>query len=210
MPLTQPVNPGRIVWTGENHGILLKHNDDGPWTALVLFFRLYHSPHGAGTALLLYEKPDEAAGYPQANNFMLTDNRAMAQYLLDDFVSKLGNSPFAASAASQHVTLLDMQDCVSNGDAISEFSETATAADLTVELVWGGLGTPTALELPRELTGGKENDMYSLLIESREPAVIINGRTLPGRPVARTQASIDTTTAFLYFSETWIAPASTA
>ena len=48
--------------------------------------------------------------------------------------------------------------------------------------------------------------LYPMLIESTRPAIQVNGRQLPGNPVERVQADIKTTTAFLYFSETWIRP----
>ena len=207
MPLATPLNPGSVVWSGENHGILLKRDPEGPWSALMLFFRLHYSPEGSGTALLLYEQPDVAASLPEACNVMISDNQPMARYLLNEFVGKLGNSPFAASAAFGAVQFLELTASRTTGDAISEFTEVVEAADLEVELTWRELGTPTALELPKELTGGKENDMYSLLIESRDPGITINGRRLAGKPVGRVQADIQTTTAFLYFSETWIKPA---
>ena len=64
MPLPTPINPGTVVWTGENPGILLKEDPDGPWSALAMFFRIFYSPAGRGSALMLYEKPDLAASLP--------------------------------------------------------------------------------------------------------------------------------------------------
>ena len=207
MPLHAPLNPGSVVWSGENHGILLKEDPEGPWSALMLFFRLHYSPEGGGTALLLYEQPDVAASLPEACNVMISDNPGLARYLMNEFIGKLGNSPFAASPAFPAVQFLELTESRNRGDAITDFTEIVKAPGVDVELVWQQLGTPTALELPKELTGGKENDMYSLLIESRDPRILVNGRTLRGKPVGRVQAGIETTTAFLYFSESWIRPA---
>ncbi len=206
MPLKTPINPGKVVWSGENHGMLLKAAPDGPWTALALFFRLYYSPAGSGTALLLYEEPDLAESLPRACNVMISDNEPMARYLMSDFVARLGNSPFGTAPAFPAVQFVALEESHASGDPGSRFSEVVRAPGIDVELVWDGLGTPRALELPKELTGGKENDLFTLLVESRRPAIVLNGRTLPGEPVARVQAGIETTTAFLYFSETWIAP----
>jgi hypothetical protein len=41
-------------------------------------------------------------------------------------------------------------------------------------------------------------------VESREAAILVNGRKLPGKPVPREQAGIQTTTAFLYYAESWL------
>ena len=70
----------------------------------------------------------------------------------------------------------------------------------------GCLGKPVALELPAELTGGKEHEAYNVLVESTKPEIWLNGSLLPGTPAPRVQAGIETTSAFLYFSETWIDP----
>jgi hypothetical protein len=63
--------PGVVEWSGENPGISLKTDADGPFTALASFFRVVLSPHGRGHALVLLESPQQA-GAP--GNLCLTDN----------------------------------------------------------------------------------------------------------------------------------------
>ena len=155
--------------------------------------------------LLLLDSPEEQRTFPDGCNVLLHDNKALAEYLLDTFILKL--PAFAALPACESLSLIPMDECRSEGDPRSRYSEIIKSASLDIELVWDGLGKPTALELPAELTGGKENELYTLLIESTNPSIHINGQRLPGDPVERVQAGIKTTTAFLYFSETWIRPA---
>ena len=205
MPLDAPINPGKVVWSGENPGILLKQQADGPWSAMALFFRIAYSPAGRGTALLFYEQPNRPTSLPAAANLMLSDNRRLAEYLLTDFIATLPAFHSApAFSALQHVAITESYAA---GDPRSEYREVIKADGLEIQLVWGGLGRPTALELPAELTAGKEHDAFNVLVESTQPQIILNGRVLDGKPVVREQAGIKTTTAFLYFSETWIAPA---
>ena len=205
MPLSSPIHPGQVVWTGENPGILLKENPDGPFSAIALFFRIYVSPAGRGTVLLLLDSPDEKRAFPEGCNLLLHDNQDLAEYLLETFILRL--PAFAALPSCESLSLIPIEECRSEGDPRVRYSEIIKADSLDIELVWDGLGKPTALELPPELTGGKENELYTLLIESTNPSIHINGRRLPGSPVERVQAGIKTTTAFLYFSETWIRPA---
>ena len=205
MPLSSPIHPGQVVWTGENPGILLKENPDGPFSAIALFFRIYVSPAGRGTVLLLLDSPEEKRAFPEGCNLLLHDNQDLAEYLLETFILRL--SAFAALPSCESLSLIPIEECRSEGDPRVRYSEIIRADSLDIELVWDGLGKPTALELPPELTGGKENELYTLLIESTNPSIHINGRRLPGSPVERVQAGIKTTTAFLYFSETWIRPA---
>ncbi|HAU40807.1 MAG TPA: hypothetical protein DCW50_02065 [Gammaproteobacteria bacterium] len=205
MPLSSPIHPGQVVWTGENPGILLKENPDGPFSAIALFFRIYVSPAGRGTVLLLLDSPEEKRAFPEGCNLLLHDNQDLAEYLLETFILRL--PAFAALPSCESLSLIPIEECRSEGDPRVRYSEIIRADSLDIELVWDGLGKPTALELPPELTGGKENELYTLLIESTNPSIHINGRRLPGSPVERVQAGIKTTTAFLYFSETWIRPA---
>ena len=72
MPLQPAVNPGTIDWSGENPGILLKEDLEGPFSAMALFFRIAYSPVGQGEALLLFEKPAAAESLPAVRNVMIS------------------------------------------------------------------------------------------------------------------------------------------
>ncbi len=206
MPLIdEPKNPGTIHWAGENPGILLKETEDGPWSAITLFFRIAWSPHGQGQTLLLLENPNEAKTLPDAHNVIMGDNEPLTRFLQAEFIEgnieRLGGAP-----GYESVPYVPITNAYATGDPHSRYTEVIKSKDFEVELVWDGLGTPTALEVPPELTGTKKHTMFSLLVESRDPAILINGKKLPGRPGSRVQAGIETTTAFLYFCETWIWP----
>lgn len=205
MPIGIPINPGAIDWTGENPGIMLKEREDGPWTALALFFRVVLSPEGRGTALMLYEDPNVARSDDAVHNVVITDNEAMSRYLMRDFVAKFGI--FGSCPAFAAMRYLPLTESRPSGDPRgARYTEIVKAKGLDVELIWEELGTPTAMELPPDLSGTKAHVMFSLLVESRKAAIVVNGKTLKGKPVPREQAGLKTTTAFLYFSETWIKP----
>ena len=51
MPLSMPITPGTVDWTGENPGILLK-DASGAFTAMALFFRVAWSPGRSGPGSL--------------------------------------------------------------------------------------------------------------------------------------------------------------
>ena len=204
MPLSTPIHPGRVDWSGENPGILLKEREDGPWSAMALFFRIVYSPAGTGQALLLYEDPNHPASLPTVRNVIISDNREMADYLMQHFVGKLPS--FGGQPAFAHVQHLALDEAFAGGDPRTRYTETVVSGSLRVELVWDALGTPVALELPVEATGTKEHEGFTVLVESRDASILVNGEPLPGKPAARVQAGIETTTAFLYFSETWVWP----
>ena len=204
MPIEPPVTPGKVDWSGENPGILLKH-PDGTNAAMALFFRIAWSPVGQGQVLLLYGKPDHAEGSAEAPNILLSDNASLGEFLRDNFVARLaGFSQIPPFASLEHKRLTTVR---TSGDPMgTRYSDTVVADGLTVELVWEGLAPPKALELPPEMTGTKAHTMFSLLVPAREAAILVNGHPLPGTVGTRVQAGFETTTAFLYFSETWVFP----
>lgn len=204
MPIKPAINPGAIDWSGDNPGILLKTDADGPFTAMALFFRIAYSPAGRGCALLLYEDPQSEKSLPSIRNVMISDNQPMARYLVENFITKL--AAFHDAPAFSGLRFIDAVAVSTSGDHRGRYSETVETADFKVELIWEELGEPVALELPPELTGPKDREMYTLLVESKKASILIDGVALPGKPVPRVQAGIETTTAFLYFAETWIDP----
>ncbi len=204
MPLDHPITPGTVDWTGENPGILLK-NDDGSFSAMALFFRIAWSPVGQGQVLLLYGSPNQAEGTPEAPNILLSDNTALGDYLLNEFVARL--AAFRDAPAFEGLTHLAAQSIVSDGNAMGErYTETVSGEGYCVQLVWEELEAPRALELMPHQVGSGIHSMFSVLVPSQKGKILVNGKALPGKPGTRVQADVETTTAFLYFTETWIIP----
>ena len=204
MPLSEPITPGVVDWTGENPGILLK-NDDDSFAAMALFFRVAWSPVGQGQVLLLYASPNEAQGSTEAPNIILSDNEELSHYLLENFIGRL--AAFRDAPAFANLTHLVAQSVYSDGDPMSHrYSETVAGEGYTVELVWEQLEAPRALELMPNQVGSGIHTMYTVLVPAQRAQIIVNGKSLAGKLGTRVQAGFETTTAFLYFSETWIIP----
>ena len=146
MPIAPAINPGKVDWSGENPGILLKEDPDGPWSAMALFFRIVTSPAGRGHALLLYEDPNVEDSLPAVHNVMLSDNESLARYLMANFIAKLPS--FAGAPAFKAVRYLPVDSVHSEGDPRSRYAEVVKAPGLEVRLDWDELGQPVALELP--------------------------------------------------------------
>lgn len=204
MPLAQSFTPGRVDWTGENPGIVLVDAAGKP-TAMALFFRIVWSPVGRGTVLMLYGSPDSVEGTEAAPNVLVSDNPRLSEFLRTGFLADLED--FANCPAYRGLAHRDLETCRTSGDPTgTRYVETVSSRGLVVELVWEGLEEPKALELPPALTGTGAHTMFSLLVPAQRGRIIVNGRDLPGATGSRVQAGFETTTAFLYFSETWILP----
>lgn len=200
-----PINPGQVEWSGENPGIYLQDREDGPWTTLATFFRIVASGHGRGHALILLEAPTRDDHPTDACNICIADNMPLAKYLVTDFVAKFPSFSVGRPAL-RTLRYEPLTDVASEGDAIGFYAEHVRSDSFAISLKWEELGQPIAMHMPVELTGTREHEMYSVLVESRRASITVNGRILPGRLGPRSQASLRTTSAFLYFSETWVRP----
>jgi hypothetical protein len=192
------VFPGTVEWSGENPGISLKEQPDGPFTTLASFFRVVLSPHGRGHALVLIQSPQQAS----PNNVCLTDNEPLARYLVSGFVANFG--AFKALPGLQSLAYRKLDSVQASGDAASSYSETVKAGDMTVQLTWSGLGKPFCFALPPDKSATGHHHMPSLFVGCQNATITVNGRTLPGRPIPREVAGHSISTAMLAFSETWI------
>ena len=207
MPLAQPITPGVVDWTGENPGIILK-NDDDSFAAMALFFRVAWSPVGQGQVLLLYGSPAEIIDTDTAPNVIMSDNHELADYLKENFIGKL--AAFRQAPAFDTLKHILAQSVRSSGDPMGHrYTETIAGEGLTIELVWENLESPKALELTPKQVGTGEHTMFTLLVPAGNAQIIVNGQRLPGKVSTRVQAGFETTTAFLYFSETWVIPPDT-
>ena len=204
MPLSEPITPGVVDWSGENPGILLK-NDDGSFSAMALFFRVAWSPVGQGQVLLLYGTPNAEQGSAQAPNLIISDNLEMSDYLLENFIAKL--AAFRDAPAFNGLQHLVAQSIQTDGDAMKDrYTETVSGEGYSVQLVWEQLEPPRALELMPHQVGSGIHSMFSVLVPAQQASILVNGKPLPGKLGTRVQADVETTSAFLYFTETWIIP----
>ncbi len=204
MPLSQPVTPGTVDWTGENPGILLR-DDAGEFSAMALFFRIAWSPAGQGQVLLLYGSPGDGSPAATPPNVLMSDNGELADFLKENFFARLG--AFRNAPAFGGLRDVAVRSVRSSGDPMGcRYAESVSGEDLSVELVWEDLEPPRALELTPDQVGTGAHTMFTLLVPARSAAIFVNGARLPGRVGTRVQAGFETTTAFLYFSETWVIP----
>jgi len=199
-----PVNPGQVEWSGDNPGIYLKQDPDGPFTTLSLFFRVLFSPHGRGTAMLVLGDPDQPCGWPQARNICITDNQALTRYLIDAFVANM--PAFRGRAGLPHARFLPLTAARSVGDTTSRYAEVVESDGLVAEMAWQDIGAPFAVEVRQDQSSTGTHEMVSIFMEARSAQVTVAGQALAGRVTDRQMFGRTISTAFLALSETWIRP----
>ena len=198
------VNPGVVDWAGDNPGIYLKESADGDWTRLAVYFRIVYSPHGQGRAMVVLGEPDRAAGWPDAPNACITDNRPMLDYLVDGFLSNFPTFRGRPGLAAMSVLPLDAAETVGSTD--DAFSEILRSGGLSLRMTWREIGPAFAVEVGPDQSATGRHDMYSLFMEAREAEIAVNDAALTGGVFTRPFFGIAMSTAFLALSETWVTP----
>ena len=200
------INPGQVDWSGENPGIYLKNNAaDSEYSVLSLFFRVALSPYGRGNAAIVLAAPDEARGWPEATNFIITDNQRLMRWIVEAWVAKMPT--FIGKAGLGAMTWLNLESVHKNpGDLKSEYRETLRGSGVTLEMIWQDMGPPIPIEVTKENSVTKAHEMYSVFLEAKSAQIVINGTALPGSVQSRQFFDRTMSTAFLAFSETWVTP----
>ena len=200
-----PVNPGRVEWSGENPGIYFKDGSGDAYSMVALFFRVVLSPHGRGSAGLVLGSPDSAAGWPEAVNFIMTDNQRLMRWIVDGWVRKMPT--FRGRSGLDAMTWLDL-DSVARvpGNLKDRYCETLRGNGVTLEMIWKDLGAPLPVEVTADKSATGEHEMYSVFLEAGSAEVRVNGAALPGSLAPRTLFGRTMSSAFLAFSETWVTP----
>lgn len=200
------INPGRVEWSGENPGIYLRNDPASTrYDVLALFFRVVLSPHGRGNAGLVLGAPDEARGWPEVPNLIMTDNQRLMRWIVDGWVTRMPT--FIGKAGLGAMAWLDCDSVEKRpGDLKSRYSETLRGSGVTLELIWRDLGPPLPVEVTKENSATKAHEMYSVFLEAKAAEVRINGTKLRGQVADRQFFGRTMSTAFLAFSETWVTP----
>ena len=200
------INPGRVDWSGENPGIYLKTDPaNETYDTLALFFRVVLSPYGRGHAALVLGAPDEAKGWPEVPNLIMTDNQRMMRWIVDGWVTKMPT--FIGKAGLETMTWLDCDSVEKRpGDLKKRYSETLRGSGVTLQMVWNDMGDPIPVEVTKENSATKSHEMYSVFLEAKSAQVVLNGTALPGQVADRQFFGRTMSTAFLAFSETWVTP----
>ena len=190
------IKKGEVYVSGENPGIRLLMKEGADPSTEVSFWRVIYSPAGIGH--VCYVTSDITGDGPSSDDVRvaLTDNDALADYLSKDIMSVFNKvyveNPFPKSRATFQ----------KSGDTRKEWKETIKSDKYTVELLWRDFYTPFLIDVP---VGGQFlYGITSMFIPARSADVVINGRKAAGTPFPEPMGAMQSSSAFLAFSETWV------
>ena len=127
---TSPIDPNRVLLTGENPYIRLSETDGGPAITDASFWRILFSPGGPGHVLFL--QSELTGDQPR----VYTDNIQMTRWLQAEIQGRInpafGDLEIPGREASFH----------SSGDLRSFWTEEISSQDEEISLTWYDLGEP--------------------------------------------------------------------
>ena len=194
MTTASPIDPNRLLLTGENPYIRLSDTDDGPVNSDASFWRILFSPGGPGHVLFL--QSELTGNEPR----IYTDNIQMTRWLQGEIQGRInatfGDQTLPATEASFR----------SSGDLRSFWTEWVSAHGEDIALTWYDLGEPF---MSHSFPGGnpeRPHGVSTVLIPANGARITRNGEQASGRPWPRQRDARVHSTSALAFSESWTLP----
>nr|WP_321327907.1 NAD-dependent dehydratase [Alcaligenes faecalis] len=198
------IKTGTLDWTGDNPFIYLKTDPEQDWSSLSLYFRIASSAYGSGQVILVLDKPYED-GEDSDTRLLITDNKPLAEYLVQDFVRHFGLFRKAVALDKLQVLGDGVFQTVNRFPELVSESVTSASAGLTVELQWHQMTQPAiCVDLPQSQTQTQKHEMMCVFHPAQQARVLINGTALPGNTIERDFNGSRAQSASLANSETWV------
>ncbi len=183
-----PIDPNRVMLTGENPFIRLSEADDGPVTTDASFWRILFSPAGPGHVLYLKSELT-ADGWR-----IYSDNIAMARWLQTTVQGSLNEE-----TADTEIPVVDAIFDRS-GDVRSFWTEIVSSYEEEVQLTWFEIGDPLLIHTT---PGERPYGVATVLVPALGARLTVNGVQAKGRAWPRDRGGRPFSTCALAFSESW-------
>lgn len=191
--MTSPVDPNRVLMTGENSFIRLSPDGGETMSDRLSHWRVLWCPAGAGHALFV--KSTLTGGGVR----IFSDNAAVARWLQRTIETLLfpefadTGIPIVAAAFTRE------------GDPRASVVELVESDDDVLRMTWYDCIDPFVLNMPPGMDG-RPIGVFSTFFPASGALVSLNGRFAEGLPWKETRGDRASTSAVLAWSETWVAP----
>jgi len=195
------VKVGKVYVTGENPGIRLLDKEGGQALTAVSYWRIAWSPAGAGHICFVTTGDGKSSGDLR---IALVDNQKLYDFLTQQIMGVIDTSLSTRPYTVMQAKFSDPgQGAFDESGVMKERTVTAKSNKYAVELVWRDFYEPFQLDTP---VGGQRNPfgIASLFIPAKSADVIINGKKSAGNVDPQQRGPVQSSTAFLAFSESWL------
>ena len=191
--MTSPVDPNRVLMTGENSFIRLSPDEGKTMTDRLSHWRVLWCPAGAGPALFIKSEltDGDVRIYSDEAAVVRWLQRTLETHLFPEFADT--DIPIIASAFDRL------------GDPRSTTTEIVESDDDLVRMTWYDCIDPFVLNMPPG-TDGRPIGVFSTFFPARSAQVSLNGRFAGGRPWSEQRGDRPSSSAVLAWSETWVEP----
>lgn len=191
--MAPPVDPNRVLLTGENSFIRLSADGGKTMSDRISHWRVLWCPAGTGQALFI-QSPLLGAAVR-----VYSDNVAVARWLQATIESLLFPA-FADARLPVHLAEFERW-----GDPRSSAVEQVSSDEGEIVLTWYDFIEPFVLNAPPGF-GGRPLGVFSTFFPARGAQVFVNGKFASGQPWAEMRGDRQSSTACLAWSETWVRP----
>ena len=199
----QGVKVGKVYVTGENPVIRLLDKEGGAALTVVSYWRLIWSPVGPGTIAYVTTGDGKSPGDLR---LAFVDNRKLYDFLTKEIMTVLDPASTTRPFTVIEAKFVDSGQGIfsPSGDSMTERKVTFKAPKYNVELVWRDFYEPFQLDTPANSGGPNPFGITSLFIPAKAADVIINGKKAAGNVYPQKRGPMQSSSAFLAFSETWV------
>ena len=189
------VKVGKAYVSGENPIVRLLDKAGGTTLTRASFWRVIWSPAGPGHVCYVTTGDGKS---PSDLRFAIVDNQKLYEHLTNQILGT-----YNRTYQDRPYTVIPGGTFTRSGDALKEYKEVCRSDRYTVELIWRDFYEPFQLDTP---SGGERNPfgITSFFIPAKTAEVIINGKKASGNVYPQMRGPMQSSTAFLAFSESWI------
>lgn len=191
---TSPVDPNRVLLTGENSFIRLAQEEGDPQLTRVSHWRVLLSPAGPGHVLFL--KSDVVGG----EVLVYSDNIALTRWLQGEIESML-----FPEFAELNLPVIDAE-FTQSGDGRSFWTEKVESEEDSIALTWHDFLEPFLLRVEAGSNPTRPHGVYSCFVPARQAQVTFNGLVAEGKVFLEKRGEKQSSAACLAWSETWVRP----
>lgn len=187
-----------VVFAGENHMITLFEPNLDTAIASISCWRCNYSDHGEGYTLALWYDSTAIGSLGMPETALFTDNAPMSRTVMSRF-----NQYFEGYERRGLADLTPVMARFNQQFGGKRFHRILCTSDIwTIELEWKDV-LDGALEVFDNDSGPEHYDVSAVICPCREGTIRVNGVAIPGR--IRPAGNEVSSSAFLAFSETWVA-----
>jgi hypothetical protein len=205
------MDKAQVIFCGENPEMrLVKSNNPDVEIAFASYWHCTYSPHGSGQLLVLHIEPKMLEANADALTVLIADNLPLGRELVDELVQffpGVGHIPFTTIKVEAGVLS-------QSGDGQNVYRVEVRSAQHQIDITWEKMLDTrlpkTYTDFIQEAERGTVLDVSNVICPMAQGSIVINGVPVGGKVHSFHDGTMQRSTAFLAFSETWVRRALTA